>query len=247
MVRWARELLQVRFSPASRSPALTILVMAIRVLLDHGIPESNITFLAYLVSRRGLASVHRAFPAIQVVTAAIDPDLHEMHFPLGNAVLGEAAGEGDYSVSLIDKGVSGLELSPDPNGYEDVDGYEVDNSSLKPPAPLGGFEVRRDRQDQEGLSPLCSPMEELKFSRGKEEVREVQEKRAWVVSPGKCRSYYQCSFAWQAWVISGKRALLVETLWLLIAAQRSILHRLIVFPGVQVLYRDGMSEQRRGR
>jgi uridine kinase len=76
--------------------------MAIRVLLDHGIPESNIIFLTFLIARRGHLSVHRAFPSIRIVTAAIDPGLEEMHFPLnGGLIMGEAAGEGDFGVQLI--------------------------------------------------------------------------------------------------------------------------------------------------
>jgi uridine kinase len=76
-------------------------VMAIRVLLDHGIPESNIIFLTFLIARRGHLSVHRAFPSIRIVTAAIDPGLEEMHFPMNGLLLGEAAGEGDFGASLI--------------------------------------------------------------------------------------------------------------------------------------------------
>jgi uridine kinase len=75
--------------------------MAIRVLLDHGIPESNIIFLTFLIARRGHLSVHRAFPSIRIVTAAIDPGLEEMHFPMNGLLLGEAAGEGDFGASLI--------------------------------------------------------------------------------------------------------------------------------------------------
>lgn len=75
--------------------------MAIRVLLDHGVPESNIIFLTFLIARRGHLSVRRAFPSIRIVTASIDPGLTEMHLPLNGLVLGEAAGEGDFGAVLL--------------------------------------------------------------------------------------------------------------------------------------------------
>jgi len=80
-----------------------MLVMAIRVLLDHGIPEANIIFLTFLIARRGHLSVHRAYPSVRIVTAAIDPGLEEMHFPLNGLLLGEAAGEGDFGAQFIDE------------------------------------------------------------------------------------------------------------------------------------------------
>jgi len=78
-------------------------VMAIRVLLDHGVPESNIIFLTFLIARRGHLSVHRAFPQVRIVTAAVDPGLEEMHFPMNGLLLGEAAGEGDFGAQFIDE------------------------------------------------------------------------------------------------------------------------------------------------
>ena len=106
--------------------------MAIRVLLDHGVPgespfdfshctfssfiaeiplESHIIFLAFLISRHGLSSVRRAFPSVQIVTAAIDTDLFEMHLPLTSLIMGEAAGEADFAVRWVDDS-------------EDVDEYD---------------------------------------------------------------------------------------------------------------------------
>jgi uridine kinase len=94
--------------------------MAIRVLLDHGVPESNIIFLTFLIARRGHLSVHRAFPSVRIVTAAIDPGLQEMHFPLNGLLLGEAAGEGDFGVRLIgDERPGAIDDDGDEEGGED--------------------------------------------------------------------------------------------------------------------------------
>ena len=171
--------------------------MAIRVLLDHGVQESNIIFLAFLISRRGFVSVHRAFPSVQVVTAAIDSDLHEMHFPVGNVVLGEAAGEGDYSATLVryTSSRSALGLDTAGHGYvgETEDEISTDGLNEVEPqavAPFAGSGLKRESvnvnaHQRNPSSPLSAGLEQLKFSRGKKEEEGVTEKRAWVISPGK--------------------------------------------------------------
>ena len=40
-------------------------MMAIRVLLDHDVPEANITLLSLLMARTGVHSVAYAFPKVQ--------------------------------------------------------------------------------------------------------------------------------------------------------------------------------------
>lgn len=45
--------------------------------------------------------MHHAFPDVRIVTAAIDPDLQEMHVPLSTALMGEAAGEADFAVRVV--------------------------------------------------------------------------------------------------------------------------------------------------
>lgn len=53
--------------------------MAIRVLLDHGVPQEHIIFVTFLVARCGGVSViQRAFPHVKVVCGAVDDRLHEM-------------------------------------------------------------------------------------------------------------------------------------------------------------------------
>lgn len=50
--------------------------MAVRVLLDHGVPENQIILLTLLSSARGgLWSLHHAFPRIFIITASVDPRL----------------------------------------------------------------------------------------------------------------------------------------------------------------------------
>lgn len=52
--------------------------MAIRVLLDHGVPASHIIFVTFLISRAGgISSLRTAFPEIITVTGAVDDGLRE--------------------------------------------------------------------------------------------------------------------------------------------------------------------------
>ncbi|TFY70473.1 hypothetical protein EVG20_g2532 [Dentipellis fragilis] len=52
--------------------------MAIRVLLDHGVPPAQIIFVTFLVARcGGIAMVRRTFPEVTVVVGAVDDGLHE--------------------------------------------------------------------------------------------------------------------------------------------------------------------------
>jgi uridine kinase len=52
--------------------------MAIRVLLDHGIPQNHIIFVTFLVARHGGINVlHRAFPHVRIVCGAVDDEMKE--------------------------------------------------------------------------------------------------------------------------------------------------------------------------
>ncbi|KAF5327151.1 hypothetical protein D9619_004898 [Psilocybe cf. subviscida] len=52
--------------------------MSIRVLLDHGVPEDHIIFIAFLVARAGGISVlRRAFPKVKIVCGAVDEEMLE--------------------------------------------------------------------------------------------------------------------------------------------------------------------------
>jgi len=49
--------------------------MAIRILLDHGVPESHIVFITILAGVRGLHTLARVFPQVKVIVADLDETL----------------------------------------------------------------------------------------------------------------------------------------------------------------------------
>ena len=49
-------------------------LMAVRVLIDHGVQEERIVFVAYTAGRRGVARLARAFPGIKVVVVRLIDD-----------------------------------------------------------------------------------------------------------------------------------------------------------------------------
>ncbi|CAF3166282.1 unnamed protein product, partial [Rotaria sp. Silwood2] len=52
-------------------------LMAIRVLLDHNVPEDKIALLSLLVSKQGVQTVAYAFPTVKIVTTACDTQLDQ--------------------------------------------------------------------------------------------------------------------------------------------------------------------------
>jgi len=50
--------------------------MAIRVLLDHGVPEENIFFVTVISTLRGLHLLSYSFPKVTIITSAVDPGLN---------------------------------------------------------------------------------------------------------------------------------------------------------------------------
>jgi uridine kinase len=50
-------------------------IMAIRVLLDHDVPEANIFLCSLLMATTGVHSVAYAFPQVKIVTSHVDPEL----------------------------------------------------------------------------------------------------------------------------------------------------------------------------
>lgn len=52
-------------------------LMAVRVLLDHGVLEERIVFVTYFAGRRGLARLMSVFPDITVIVGRTGPDLEE--------------------------------------------------------------------------------------------------------------------------------------------------------------------------
>ncbi|XP_033736949.1 uridine-cytidine kinase-like 1 isoform X1 [Pecten maximus] len=52
-------------------------MMAIRVLLDHDVPEENILLLSLLMAQSGVHSVAYAFPKVKIVTTAVDKNVND--------------------------------------------------------------------------------------------------------------------------------------------------------------------------
>ncbi|XP_074032939.1 uridine-cytidine kinase-like lethal (2) k01209 [Leptinotarsa decemlineata] len=57
-------------------------MMAIRVLLDHDVLESNILIVSLLMAESGVQSIAYAFPQVQIVTTAIDPEINDKFYVL---------------------------------------------------------------------------------------------------------------------------------------------------------------------
>lgn len=76
--------------------------MAIRILLDHGVPEDHIIFVTFLVAKGGGISVLRAaFPRIKIVCGAVDDRMKEGWLD----VLDEGEGEAGRKVWLMQPGM----------------------------------------------------------------------------------------------------------------------------------------------
>ncbi|XP_022089488.1 uridine-cytidine kinase-like 1 isoform X2 [Acanthaster planci] len=52
-------------------------MMAIRVLLDHDVPQENIMLLSLLMAESGVHTVAYAFPKVKIVTTAVDKEVNE--------------------------------------------------------------------------------------------------------------------------------------------------------------------------
>ncbi|XP_038057175.1 uridine-cytidine kinase-like 1 isoform X2 [Patiria miniata] len=52
-------------------------MMAIRVLLDHDVPQENIMLLSLLMAESGVHTVAYAFPKVKIVTTAVDKEVND--------------------------------------------------------------------------------------------------------------------------------------------------------------------------
>jgi len=52
-------------------------MMAIRVLLDHDVPEENINLVSLLMAESGVHTIAYAFPGVKIVTSAVDPEIND--------------------------------------------------------------------------------------------------------------------------------------------------------------------------
>ena len=57
-------------------------MMAIRVLLDHEVPEENINLVSLLMAESGVHTIAYAFPKVKIVTTAVDPEINERFYVL---------------------------------------------------------------------------------------------------------------------------------------------------------------------
>jgi uridine kinase len=79
--------------------------MAIRVLLDHGVDPSRIIFVTFLMAHGcGVAHLRRAFPAVHIVTGAVDSGLREVWLPSAEDADG-ADPEGGQAAWVIEPGM----------------------------------------------------------------------------------------------------------------------------------------------
>jgi uridine kinase len=52
-------------------------LMAVQVLVDHGVPEEKIVFVTYFAGRMGLNRLTKVFPGVEVVVCTIVADFEE--------------------------------------------------------------------------------------------------------------------------------------------------------------------------
>ena len=57
-------------------------MMAIRVLLDHEVPEENINLVSLLMAESGVHTIAYAFPKVRIVTTAVDPEINDKFYVL---------------------------------------------------------------------------------------------------------------------------------------------------------------------
>ncbi|PIL35674.1 hypothetical protein GSI_02404 [Ganoderma sinense ZZ0214-1] len=70
--------------------------MAIRVLLDHGVPQENIIFVTFIVAAAGGVRVlRRAYPGVRIVCGALDPVLRESWALWDTVALGQDQGDSE--------------------------------------------------------------------------------------------------------------------------------------------------------
>ncbi|CAO1423612.1 unnamed protein product [Diamesa serratosioi] len=55
-------------------------IMAIRILRDHDVPEENILIASLLMAEIGVHSIAYAFPKVQIVTSALDPEINDKFY-----------------------------------------------------------------------------------------------------------------------------------------------------------------------
>ncbi|EED79844.1 predicted protein [Postia placenta Mad-698-R] len=84
--------------------------MAIRVLLDHGVPQDHIIFITFLVARcGGITVLQRAFPQVRIVSGAVDSSLRETWLEGVEDDDGQTAAEG-RKVWVVEPGMGQIDF-----------------------------------------------------------------------------------------------------------------------------------------
>ena len=85
--------------------------MAIRVLLDHGVPQEHIIFVTFLVAKLGgIVVLRKAFPRVRIVCSAVDEGLSERWLEVIGDGEGLADGEGLRSPEMSRSGPEGRKV-----------------------------------------------------------------------------------------------------------------------------------------
>lgn len=80
--------------------------MAIRVLLDHGVPQDHIVFVTFLVARYGgIVLLRKVFPRVKIVCSTVDDHLSERWLEIL-----EVEGEGIRSPELSEEVTQGRKV-----------------------------------------------------------------------------------------------------------------------------------------
>ena len=98
--------------------------MAIRVLLDHSVPEDQIIFLTLLASSQGgIHALNRAFPRVRIVVAGVDPGLQKLRIPWQTSTTNSSAakhGRNEQRGYVDNAPVDEDDLSPGFNRRDDL-------------------------------------------------------------------------------------------------------------------------------
>ena len=57
-------------------------MMAIRILLDHEVPEENIMLCSLLMAVSGIHTIAYAFPKVLMITTEVDPEVNDKFYIL---------------------------------------------------------------------------------------------------------------------------------------------------------------------
>ncbi|CAF1288382.1 unnamed protein product [Adineta steineri] len=118
-------------------------LMAIRVLLDHNVPEDKIALLSLLVSKQGVQTVAYAFPKVKIVTTACDTQLDpESGFicpglgNFGDRYFGTDPVASDNEDAILDPSGNVSSASGTPNSPKTPSKLNHNSRDLSPPAAL---------------------------------------------------------------------------------------------------------------